>query len=224
MDIFRRKYGSTDPIYFYLWAPDGTGLVTGVTSDLGSDDIQWSKDGAAHEDIGGTFAEVARGLYKYTPTAAEMQCKVGALNIHDVEAVCLDKGIIVETSHHPSAQHPEGVIAAGLVTTYTSPVSIVLPTGLNIQKGSLIEAVSGTGQGGGAFVFSYNSVNGATVLEDPGFPAALASGTTSFEAYAGGNATALLIDEDGLAHSVVKKVVETEIQGTGVLGDKFRPV
>lgn len=224
MDIFKRKYGSTDPIYFFLWAPDGTALQTGVTSDLGSDDFQWSKDGGAHADILGTFAEVARGLYKYTPTAAEMQCKVGALSLIDAEGIALDKGIIVETTHHPSAQHPEGVIAAGTVTTYTSETSIVLPLSLNIRRGSVIEIVGSTGQGGSALVESYNSGNGATVLAEPGFPAALGSGASLFEAYAGVNLPTILVDDDDYVEVVVKKVVNTLIQGTGVSGDKWRPV
>lgn len=113
-------------------------------------------------------------------------------------------------------------LAAGTVTTYTDLTNIVLPTSLNIRKGSIIVAVTSTGLGAGAIVQSYDSGTGATVLEDPGFPVALGSGATTFVAFPGPNMLVLNVDDDGNALTHLKIINDVTLTGAGVAGDKMR--
>lgn len=104
MGPYRRQYGSQEPIYFFMWATDGTALQAGADNDAG--DFQISKDGGSFGNVTGTFAAVASGLYKYTPASTDFVCKVACFKFVDADTAVLDKPLIVETYGHPLALHP----------------------------------------------------------------------------------------------------------------------
>jgi hypothetical protein len=107
-------------------------------------------------------------------------------------------------------------VAAGTLTTYTDATNITITGHASVRKGGVIYALSSTGVGGLATVFSHNSGSGATVLEDPGFPAALGNAATVYVAYPAPNATAISLDDDDMPNVNVQKVNDVELQGTGV--------
>lgn len=113
-------------------------------------------------------------------------------------------------------------IRTGTVAGYTSATSITLETGLtNVRKGTIIVATANTGVGGSAVVSSYTSGTGATVLESPGFPAAL-DNTTTYIAFAGPNPQAISVDANDHVNANVQYVNDVELTGDGSSGDKFR--
>jgi hypothetical protein len=105
-------------------------------------------------------------------------------------------------------------IATGTVSGYSSATSVTLATGQNIRKGSIIVATANTGIGGAAVVNSYTSGTGVTVLESPGFPAAL-DNTTTYIAFAGPNLTAIPMDASGYPEANMKYINDVEITGDG---------
>jgi hypothetical protein len=106
-------------------------------------------------------------------------------------------------------------ITTGTVSAYTDATNIAITGLATIRKGAVIVATANTGGGGAAIVFSHNSGSGATVLEDPGFPAAL-DATTTYIVFAGPNVTAISLDDDDMPNVNVQKVNDVELQGTGV--------
>lgn len=221
-DTIRRKYGVATTVDFELWETDGTDLKTDAAHASGDTTISLNE---------GNFANTTNGFvdegstYSIALTAAEMTAaRVVLLIVDQSSKVWLDKVIRIETSHHPSAQHPEGVVAAGTVSSATDETNIVLATSLNVRKGTVIWITSGTGAGGSAIVFSYNSGNGATVLEDPGFPIE-PDNTSTFEAYFGPNVTALQLDASDRPVVIMEAIrtadADIEFTGLGVEGDSI---
>jgi hypothetical protein len=113
-------------------------------------------------------------------------------------------------------------LATGTVSGYSSATSVTLATGQNIRKGSIIVATANTGIGGAAVVNSYTSGTGVTVLESPGFPAAL-DNTTTYIAFAGPNLTAIPMDASGYPEVNTKYVNDVEVTGDGGSGTEWGP-
>lgn len=137
--VYRRQYGSQEPIYFFMWATDGTALQAGADNDAG--DFQISKDGGSFANVTGTFAAVASGLYKYTPAAADLQCKVACLKFVDADTAVLDKPLIIETEGHPLALHPltnvpfsAGVLSGTHTTTSAQFSSGTKPAAIGVNQ------------------------------------------------------------------------------------------
>jgi hypothetical protein len=117
-------------------------------------------------------------------------------------------------------------IAAGTLVNYTSATSIELVGHASIRKGALIYAESSTGVGGMATVLSHASgTSGSdnTVLEEPGFPAALGDALTVYKVYPAPNAQAISLNDDDAVIVDVHYVNEIEIGGAGTSGDKWGP-
>lgn len=167
--IFKRRYGSTDKVYFYMWATDGSALQTGADLDAG--DLKISKDGGAFANAAGTFAEEGNGWYSYAPTTAETQCKCALFSFIDADVAVLDKPFMIETTGHPSAQYPEeglpingGVLSGTHTTTSAQFSSATKPA--QMSNGTLVWNIT-TGES--RFSTAYNPTTGV-VSWDSGLP------------------------------------------------------
>ena len=105
MSIDLHVYGSTDPIYFKL--VDSSGV--GVNDTLAAGDIKISKDGGTPANVSSLPTAIdgtnMPGVYTWTPTAAEAQCKVMIINCKDVAgAAWVENCIIVSTGGNASAR------------------------------------------------------------------------------------------------------------------------
>jgi hypothetical protein len=91
-------------------------------------------------------------------------------------------------------------IAAGTLVNYTDATNIEIVGHASIRKGAFIYAQSSTGVGGMAIILSHASgTSGSdnTVLQSPGFPAALADASTTYVVFPGPNANEITLDDDG---------------------------
>jgi len=107
MAINLYRWGDTDPIYFKLTLNGAA--VTGVS--LANDDVKLSQDGAAFANIGTACAEVANGIYKWTPAAgSNTQCKVMIINIKDATGGPLfDENCLIITTGGDTSAGLDGV-------------------------------------------------------------------------------------------------------------------
>jgi hypothetical protein len=106
LGTFRRVYGTTEPIAFALASYDGQTLQMAATFAAG--DLKLSKDGAAEANATNLPVDTGSG-YTWTPTAAELTCKrlVGYLVDQAGGNAWLPDHFVIETTDHPSSQHPD---------------------------------------------------------------------------------------------------------------------
>ena len=96
-------------------------------------------------------------LWKWTLTAAEMQAKEIAIQV--VDAAVENQVLVIQTTDHPLAQHPNGITEAG--TAQAGAVgSITLRSGASatndLYQGQLCTIIAGTGAGQSKPITSYN--------------------------------------------------------------------
>jgi hypothetical protein len=167
---YLRRYGSTDPVYFPIWAADGTALQVG-TFDFDAGDLQIEKDGGGANNVTGTATIEARGMVSYTPVAADMQCKCAKLTLIDADTVTLDEPVVIETYGHPSAMHPAmgiPVVDTGIIvsaTSTTARLATTAPVNDDIINSSLIYISAGTGAGQTRNILDYDQATDTVTVQ-----------------------------------------------------------
>lgn len=188
-----RKYASTNPIFFDLFAP-ATGQGTTVAFAAG--DVHVHINGASTGGNATNLPTREEGmLYKWKPTAAEITGLQTIVRIvdQDTTKICLDKTIIIETYGDTSALH----------TVDLSPGGVRINANLQRILGSTINALQ-TGR-----VDAYVGAMVAGIITSSAIgtraigPAKVAAGTITSSAIAAGAIKASKVAANTITSSAI---------------------
>lgn len=181
-EMFLRPYGLAATLVFALRDTNGN-PVAGLTFAAG--DALVSKDGAAFANAGSLPTGIGQGFYTLSLTAAELQAARVAILVKDADGSAWKaKTIVVETTDHPSAAHPNGVEAAG--TAGAAYAAGATSLSLTVAAGTLRQHQPIAFENGAMAVVSAITGSGpyTVTLAAPGLTGSVSSGE-GFASYLG---------------------------------------
>lgn len=156
--FYYRKYGSSPTLNFELYETDGVDLRTDAVHATGDTTIMKDELTPANTTLGFTDEGTT---YSLVLGATETSCKRAVVAIIDQTnpKAWLDEVLIIETTNHPDAQHPNGVMETGDAQAGAAS-SITLRAGASstndLYDGMICRLVSGTGVGQSKPITAYD--------------------------------------------------------------------
>jgi hypothetical protein len=154
---FQTPYGRAATINFVLFEADGVDFRINAVHASGDTAVMIDQGAEANTNAG--FTDEGNG-YSIALTAAELSGARVTVYVIDQSGtkVWLDEALIIETTDHPSAAHPNGVLEAGTAQAGGAS-TITLRSGASTTNdyyiGDRVDIVSGTGAGQSGFITAY---------------------------------------------------------------------